>query len=75
MTAPEGPSTYSERMAEPEEATRGQVLDALADGGLWIFMRAEVGLGNDITLKVECHDAIDARTLKALLRKTLAAMP
>jgi hypothetical protein len=73
MTAPDRPA-YSERDPAPEEMPRGQILDVLAEGDLWAFLRADLSR-DGIGLKIECHDALDVEMLKGLLRKTLAGLP
>lgn len=66
---------YSERPAGDNEAVRGQILDTLADSDMWVFLTLDVTDSLDFKLRIDCHDSIDAGTLKSILEKTLAALP
>lgn len=66
---------YTETMAGPEEQDRGKTLQALADGGVWVFLTGDFDLDGGIRLKLEIDDRLDSDSVRALLHKTLAALP
>jgi hypothetical protein len=66
---------YSERESAPGEEDRGKVLDALAGGLFWAFLRVEIDEGGGLSLKLEADDRMDTDTLKALLNRTLELLP
>ena len=70
-----GGTEYEERDNFPEEADRGEALDALADGAWWVFVTCRMDDEGDLHLKVEQDAALDLTGLTALLERTLAALP
>lgn len=59
----------------PAGDTKNDILETLAGGQPWAFIVAG-GEGTDLDLKVETGGGIrDTALLRALLEKTLAAMP
>lgn len=66
---------YSEREAEPAEADRGKVLDALADGAYWAFLMTTIEADGNLSLRLEMDDRIGTDELKIILQKTLAGLP
>jgi hypothetical protein len=59
----------------PPGDTKNDILETLAGGQPWVFIVAG-GEGTDLDLKVETGGGIrDTVLLRALLEKTLAAMP
>lgn len=60
----------------PEGDARSDMLDHLADGNPWAMIIAINAPGEAFDLKVEVGGGIaDSDTLRALLTKTLAALP
>lgn len=68
------PISYEERDSLPGEQDRGNVLEALAAGQPWVFIIANLS-GDGVSLKLEQDDRMDLNTVKALLQRTLGALP
>lgn len=66
---------FTEREASEGEIPKGKMLDILADGKLWIFLTADIGDLDGIKLSIEASGEISTETIKALLSKTLEALP
>jgi hypothetical protein len=66
---------YTEREAPPEARDRGRALGALAGGHRWAFLVAQVDGEDGIRMKVETGDRMSRDDLKAVLAKTLEALP
>jgi len=73
MSAPDGIS-YQERDATSDEATRGKLLDMLADGSPWVFLFVEPG-ADGLGVHMDASELLDTATVKALLLKVAAAIP
>jgi hypothetical protein len=59
-----------------EGDTRSEVLELLAENHPWVFVYAAFDEDGAMDLKLECGGGIrDAATVRALLEKTLAALP
>lgn len=66
---------YKETQA-PEGDTRGEVLDQLCGFNPWVLVIAALDEDGGMTLKIEMGGKIsEARTIRNLLKKTLAALP
>lgn len=63
---------YSETRA-PEDDAEGRVLAALANGNIYVFVVAEVDEDGEINLRLASANGVE--TIKAVLKKTLAALP
>ena len=71
MSGPE----FEERQSLPEEASRGAVLHALADGGLWAFLILHRNSDGTLRLKVEQDEVLDLEGLRGLLTRVLEGLP
>lgn len=72
-----GEVKYSESVA-PEGDTRSEVLEILCEGQPWLLIVAHNNPQepNTFNLKLECGGGISRKeTIKALLEKTLRALP
>lgn len=64
---------YSE--TEPDSDERMAVLDALAGDRVWAFLTVDMRGYPELALKAEVSRGLDVTDLRALLEKTLAALP
>ena len=66
---------YMERDAGPDNQTRGEALEAVAGGDYWVFLTLAEDQAGGLALKMDLDDRLSTEALRALLEKTLEALP